>query len=173
MVVLKMAVIMLYDSLNFRQATWQELLKVTCTGTHFQSFSLLISRIVHPTVLVLGPCLKSLPALMCIIIAIWCTCCCPYLRYSNPLDFIRECWLVMCQDWWAGCVTAQKLDCVTVAMCQCIFIGCRARLQQWCILLLHQQHVWLILPVHFTLQFNGNEVTTEFWCHNKDVTNLH
>jgi len=92
-------------NLNVRQATSQQLLKVTTfyMDTRFQSFSPLISRIVHHALLKFSPCLnKPLPQL--VHVANWYSIHAPasYPRCGNLPDLDQDCWLATCQDWWTG-----------------------------------------------------------------------
>jgi len=60
---------------------------------------------------------------------------------SRPtLHSSQDCWLATYQDQRIRCLTAQKLDCVTSTMCGLLLYAGR------------QQHVLVILPVHFKVQ---------------------
>jgi len=106
---------------NVRQATSQQVFKVItfCTDTCFQSFLPLISCIVHHAVLKYSPwCNKTLPQLVRIadsysIHAL--------LQHAPDVVIYRV--EVRTVGWphvrtdELGCLTAQKLDCVTSTMC--------------------------------------------------------
>ena len=111
--------VVLCGNLNVRQATSQQVFKVTtfCMDTRFQSFSPLISRIIHHTVLthvLTSHCCKSSVSR----IGTWYT-------HSCIMPQMQDWRLGTCQDWWTGVYhgfTAQKLDCVMSVMCWCIVL---------------------------------------------------
>jgi len=120
----------MYGNWNVRQATSQQVLKVTtfCTDTCFQSFSPVINCIVQHALLQSSPCCnKMLPQL--VRIADW------YSIYAllqhAPYAVIYR---VEARTDELRCLTAQKLNCVTSTMC-------------WRIVLLEDKHVSSMLQI--------------------------
>ena len=117
---------------NVRQATSQQVFKVTtfCTDTCFQSFLPLIKCIVHHDVLKFSSCYnKTLPQL--VRITDWYSIHALLQHASDAVIYRVEIrtvgWPHVRTDE-LGCLTAQKLDCVTSTMC-------------WRIVLMEDKHV--------------------------------
>ena len=137
----------MYGNWNVRQATSQQVFKVItfCTDTFFQSFSPLINCIVHHTVLKFSPCRnKTLPQL--VRIADWYSI---HVLLQHALDAVIHRVEVRTVGWphvridELGCLTLQKLDCVTSAMC-------------WRIVLMEAKHSPAMLRITCSIFYIGN-----------------
>jgi len=127
---------------NVRQATSQQVFKVTtfCANTRFQSFSPLINCIVYHALLKFSACRnKTLPQL--VRIADWYSIHVLLQHASDTVIYRVEVMsgllaghVVRTDE--LGCLTAQKLDCVTSTMC-------------WRIVLLGDKHVSINAADHW------------------------
>jgi len=122
---------------NVRQATSQQVFKVTtfCMDICFQSFSPLINCIVHHAMLKFSPCCnKTLPLTRPyrgLVLEIRALAACP--RCGNLLVDARTVNWPHVKTGELGCLTAQKLDCVTSKMYwRIVLLEHKTRLQQCC-----------------------------------------
>ena len=93
--------VMMCGNLNVKQATSQQVFKLTtfCMDTHFQSFSPLINRIVHHVLLKFSPSQQAASATLPyrgLVLDTHAPVSCP--RCDNLPDLDKVCWLATCQD---------------------------------------------------------------------------